>query len=105
MVAAEAAACGTLPVVAAHSGLAEVARELAAAAPPEAAAWLSFEVGPDAVRQIADALVGWLTAPEDARARTREAIVARTRELWSWDGVARTVVAAAEGRLDELPRP
>ena len=28
MVAAEAAACGALPVVAAHSGLAEVARAL-----------------------------------------------------------------------------
>ena len=31
MVAAEAAACGALPVVADHSGLAEVARTLAAA--------------------------------------------------------------------------
>ena len=33
MVAAEAAACGALPVVAGHSGLAEVARALAAAVP------------------------------------------------------------------------
>ena len=47
MVAAEAAACGALPVVANHSGLGEVARTLAAAVPAEAArAWLSFEVGP-----------------------------------------------------------
>jgi glycosyltransferase involved in cell wall biosynthesis len=105
MVAAEAAACGVLPVVAAHSGLAEVSRELAAVAPPEAADWLSFEVGPDAVTSIAAALVGWLEAPEGLRARTREAIVGRTRELWSWEGVARTVVAAAEGRLDEVPEP
>ena len=36
MVAAEAAACGALPVVAAHSGLAEVARTLGAAAPEAA---------------------------------------------------------------------
>ena len=35
MVAAEAAACGTLPVVARHSGLAEVAAALARTAPPE----------------------------------------------------------------------
>ena len=33
MVAAEAAACGALPVVADHSGLGEVARTLAAAVP------------------------------------------------------------------------
>jgi glycosyltransferase involved in cell wall biosynthesis len=105
MVAAEAAACGTFPVVAGHSGLAEVSRQLAAAAPQEAAPWLSFEVGPRAVEQIAECLIGWLEAPEDLRARVREAIVGRTRELWSWDGVARSVVAAAEGRLDDLPEP
>ena len=38
-------------------------------------------------------------APEDLRARTREAIVAVTRERYSWDGVARTVIAAAQGEL------
>ena len=38
MVAAEAAACGALPVVAGHSGMAEVARALAAAAPAGGAA-------------------------------------------------------------------
>jgi hypothetical protein len=27
------------------------------------------------------------------------------RELWSWEGVARGVIAASEGRLDELPPP
>ena len=37
MVAAEAAACGALPVSAAHSGLAEVSEALAAAVPAEAA--------------------------------------------------------------------
>ena len=53
MVAAEAAACGALPVVAAHSGLAEVARTLGAAAPEAARGWLTFEVGPGAVRELA----------------------------------------------------
>jgi glycosyltransferase involved in cell wall biosynthesis len=105
MVAAEAAACGTLPLVAAHSGLAEVSRELSAVVPEEAAGWLSFELGPDAVTGIADALVAWMEAPEELRGQLREAIVAKTRELRSWDGVARTVVAAADGRLDDLPHP
>jgi glycosyltransferase involved in cell wall biosynthesis len=105
MVAAEAAACGALPVVAAHSGLAEVARTLGAAAPAQARDWLTFEVGPGAVRELAADLAAWLEAPDDLRAATREAIVAATRESYSWEGVARSVIAAARGELDGLPRP
>jgi glycosyltransferase involved in cell wall biosynthesis len=105
MVAAEAAACGALPVVAAHSGLAEVARTLAAAVPEPVRPWLTFEVGPGAVRELADDLASWLAAPDDLRAATREAIVATTRERYSWDGVARTVLAAARGELEGLPEP
>jgi glycosyltransferase involved in cell wall biosynthesis len=105
MVAAEAAACGALPVVAAHSGLAEVARTLGAAAPEQARPWLTFDVGPGAVRELAGDLSAWLEAPDDLRAATRDAIVAATREAYSWDGVARSVIAAARGELDGLPRP
>ena len=47
---------------------------------------------------------GW-RRPRTLRAATREAMVAITRERYSWDGVARTLVAAAEGRLDGLPAP
>jgi hypothetical protein len=32
-------------------------------------------------------------------------MVAITRERYSWDGVARTLLAAAQGRLDGLPTP
>ena len=105
MVAAEAAACGALPVVANHSGLAEVARTLGAAAPERARRWLTFDVGPGAVRELADDLIAWLAAPADLRAATRAAIVEATREHYSWDGVARAVIAAARGELDRLPRP
>jgi glycosyltransferase involved in cell wall biosynthesis len=105
MVAAEAAACGALPLVADHSGMAEVARTLGAAAPPEAVPWLTFTVGPDAVTEIAADLTAWLAAPDDLRAATCEAIVTATREHYSWDGVARSVIAAARGELDGLPRP
>jgi glycosyltransferase involved in cell wall biosynthesis len=105
MVAAEAAAPGALPVVARHSGLAEVARTLSAAVPPPARGWLTFDVGPTAVDELAEAVSGWLEAPEELRAATREGIVATTRERYSWDGVARTVIAAARGELDDLPDP
>ena len=85
--------------------LAEVARTLGTAVPDAARGWLTFEVGPGAVRELADDLSAWLAAPDDVRAATREAIVAATRESYSWDGVARTVIAAAQGELDGLPRP
>jgi glycosyltransferase involved in cell wall biosynthesis len=105
MVAAEAAACGALPVVAAHSGLAEVARTLAGAVPEQARPWLTFEVGPGAVRQLAGNLSAWLASPPELRAATRGGIVAATGRAYSWEGVARSVIAAAEGDLDGLPRP
>jgi len=105
MVAAEAAACATLPVSAAHSGLAEVTATLAAAVPPEARPWLSFPVGDGAVRDLAERIVAWLRAPEDVRAATRDALVAVARARYSWEGVAEGVIAAAEGRREELPEP
>jgi glycosyltransferase involved in cell wall biosynthesis len=103
MVAAEAAACGALPVSSDHSGLAEVTRTLADAVPAAARPWLAFPTGD--VRGLADRLVAWLQAPEDLREGTRAALVRVARERYSWDGVAKGVIAAAEGRLDDLPEP
>ncbi len=99
MVAAEAAACGVLPVGADHSGLAEVAGQLAENVLPEVRALLSFELGEGAVAGLADRVAGWLESPPEVRARAREALVATARERFSWDGVARGVVAAASGDL------
>jgi glycosyltransferase involved in cell wall biosynthesis len=103
MVAAEAAACGALPVSAGHSGAAEVSAMLAAAVPQEAREWLSFPVDDDAVRAIATRVTAWLEAPEELRERTRAALVATAREHYSWEGVAAGVVAAARGQLEALP--
>jgi glycosyltransferase involved in cell wall biosynthesis len=103
MVAAEAAACGALPVSSDHSGLAEVTRTLAAAVPEAARPWLSFPTGD--VRGLAERLVAWLEAPEELRGATRDALVRVARDRYSWDGVARSVIAAAQGRLDDLPLP
>jgi glycosyltransferase involved in cell wall biosynthesis len=103
MVAAEAAACGVLPVSAAHSGLAEVSERIAEAVPAQARAWLSFPVDEGAVRAIAERLVGWLEADRALKARTRDALVSITREHWSWEGVARGVIGAARG--EPVARP
>ena len=67
--------------------------------------WLTFTVGPDAVRELADDLSAWLAAPPELHRATRAAIVAAAREHYSWEGVARSVIAAARGQLDGLPRP
>jgi glycosyltransferase involved in cell wall biosynthesis len=105
MVAAEAAACGTLPVSAAHSGMLEVSRQLAAALPPEVAGLTSFPVAPGAVESIAARLSAWLQLPEAEREAARASLVETVGRLWSWEGVARGVLAAAGGDLEALPRP
>ncbi len=105
MVAAEAAACGVLPVSAAHSGLAEVSDALAAAVPAQIAGLLSFAVDDGSVRALAACVVGWLQADPPVRAQARSGLVETVRKRWSWDGVARGVIAAARGELDDLQRP
>ena len=105
MVAVEAAACGALPISAGHSGMLEVSRQLAAALPPEVAELTSFPVGEGAVEAIAARLRTWLALPEAERERAREELVATVRRLWSWEGVARGVLATAAGELGDLPRP
>jgi glycosyltransferase involved in cell wall biosynthesis len=105
MVAVEAAACGALPVSAAHSGMLEVSRQLAGSLPPAVARLTSFPVGPGAVEAIADRLGGWLWLPEAEREGARRALVETVARLWSWEGVARGVLAASAGELSDLPVP
>ena len=54
---------------------------------------------------LAACVTGWLLADERLRARTRAGLVAAVREHWSWEGVARGVLAAAQGELDGLLAP
>ena len=105
MVAVEAAACGTLPVSAGHSGMVEVSRQLQPALPGEVGELTSFPVDGEAVEGIAGRLNAWLALPESERERAREALVETVARLWSWEGVARGVLAAAAGDLGDLPRP
>jgi glycosyltransferase involved in cell wall biosynthesis len=105
MVAVEAAACGALPVSAGHSGMLEVSRQLAEALPAAVGRLTSFPVEPGAVEAIADRLGGWLELPEAEREDARQALVETVGRLWSWEGVARGVLAASAGELGDLPRP
>ena len=105
MVAAEAACCGALPLSAARSGLAEVTTTLACALDAELAALLSFERGPGAVEEIAEKLVTWLSLPAAQRERASAALSDLARRTYGWESVAEGVIAAAEGRLADLPEP
>jgi glycosyltransferase involved in cell wall biosynthesis len=105
MVAVEAAACGVLPVSAAHSGMLEASRQLATALPAEVAPLISFPIAEGAVTELADRLRTWLAVDPVRRREIGATLARRVDELWSWEGVARRVTAASEGRLDELPEP
>ncbi len=103
MVAAEAAAAGVLPVSAGHSGAREVSDALAAELPAAVAPLVSFPVSEGAAEAIAERLTGWFELPDDIREAARSALSETVARLWSWEGVARGVLAASAGRLDDLP--
>jgi glycosyltransferase involved in cell wall biosynthesis len=86
MVAAEAAAGGSLPLVARHSGLAEVAEGLAAEYPPQYRDLTSFETG-DA-QDLAAKLERLLALPPAERRTLRDAARRAVVERWSWERVA-----------------
>jgi glycosyltransferase involved in cell wall biosynthesis len=102
MVAAEAAAAGVLPVSAAHSGALEVSHELAAGLPPDIAPLVSFPVDDEAITAIAGRLNAWLATEPDVREEARQALRETAIRLWSWEGVARAVLAASAGELDKI---
>jgi glycosyltransferase involved in cell wall biosynthesis len=91
MVAAEAAATGCPPLVARHSGLAEVAAGLEAKYPERLRHLAAFDSGNVAdLRAKLDALLALGAADREAlRAAAREAVVAR----WSWTSVAARLLA------------
>jgi glycosyltransferase involved in cell wall biosynthesis len=105
MVAAEAASAGVPPVSAHHSGLAEVSSALADELPPEARRLVSFELDDHAVQALAERINGWLGLEPLVRGRALAALREVAASRWSWEGVARTILAASAGRLDELPKP
>jgi glycosyltransferase involved in cell wall biosynthesis len=105
MVAAEAAACGALPVCAAHSGLAEVASILAERLSTKVRPLLTFDRGMRAVNGIADAVNGWLELDEETRQAARRGLHETAREHFGWERVADGVLTAAQGKLELLEPP
>src|SRR5262245_8082590 len=103
MVPAESAACGVPPVSADHSGMREVSRLLGEALDPDLAALLSFPIGPGAVSELTTRICGWLALDAARRREAGLALANRVDDLWSWEGVARSVIAASRGDLDALP--
>jgi glycosyltransferase involved in cell wall biosynthesis len=83
----------------------EVSRQLREALPEPVGQLVSFRVEEGAVEAIAERLNRWLALPENQREEARQALVDTVGRLWSWEGVARGVLAAAAGELDDLPRP
>ena len=86
MVAAEAAAAGVLPVVSAHSGLAEVAAGIGEEVGPDAAPLLSFPAGDaDALRERLAAI---LALPSERRRELGLAARRAVERRWSWRVIA-----------------
>ncbi len=90
MVAAEAAAAGCPPIVANHSGLAEIARGLEEDYPPGRGGLASFPNGDAAA--LRDRLERVLALEGDERAALRTAARQASVERWSWTSVARRIL-------------
>jgi glycosyltransferase involved in cell wall biosynthesis len=91
MVAAEAAAAGSPPLVARHSGLAEVAAGLEEAYPDRVRHLASFETGDpaDLARKLNELLALSAVDRDELRVAARRAVV----ERWSWTSVAQRLLA------------
>ena len=90
MVAAEAAAAGSPPLVARHSGLAEIAQGLEEEYPGHLRHLSSFATGDAA--ELAAKLSELLALPDADREAVRVAARRATIARWSWTGVARRLL-------------
>ena len=102
MVAAEAAACGVLPIVPRHSGIGEAgaAVEEALGAP----GLLTFDPE-DPVRGIAAAVDRVLSIPAEERVAMGRTAMRLAHERWSWDGVAARILDVARGGTHDSVAP
>jgi len=91
MVAAEAAAAGVLPVVSAHSGLAEVAAGIGEEIGAEAAALVSFPGGDTAA--LRERLGAILSFPAAQRRELGLAARRAVERRWSWGVIAARLLA------------
>jgi glycosyltransferase involved in cell wall biosynthesis len=95
MVAAEAAACGCPPLVARHSGLAEVAEGLEAGYPTTLRHLASFASGD--VAELRSRLAELLALPREDRDALRAAARRAAVERWSWASIAARLLEPVSG--------
>jgi glycosyltransferase involved in cell wall biosynthesis len=92
MVAAEAAACGTPPLVARHSGLAEIADGLESEYPRSLRHLAAFESSN--AGELAERIDEILCLAPSDHARLREAARRAAVDRWSWEHVAALILSA-----------
>ncbi len=93
MVAAEGAAAGALPLVARHSGLAEVAAALEGEVGRPGL--FSFEPGDGAVARLAAGIERLLSLDPRERDELRAGVSAYARREWTWERTASRILAVA----------
>jgi len=98
MVAAEAASCGSPPLVARHSGLAEVADGLESEYPARVRHLAGFRNGD--VDDLVDRLTTLLELPAHDWQAVSEGARRAVERLWSWESVARRVLDLATAGSD-----
>jgi glycosyltransferase involved in cell wall biosynthesis len=91
MVAAEAASCGSPPLVARHSGLAEIAAGLEEEYPPEHRELASFASGD--VDDLRAKLTALLALPAAERKRLGASARRAAERLWSWEHIAALILS------------
>ena len=96
IVAAEGASAGALPLLARHSGLAEVAEALETQVGHPGL--FSFEPGAGAVDRIGEGIGRLLSLPVDERRELGEALSGFVRGHWTWERTAAALLEAATSR-------
>jgi glycosyltransferase involved in cell wall biosynthesis len=96
MVTIEGVAAGAMPLVARHSGLAEVAAALESEVGRPGL--FSFEPGPGSVAELRRGLDDLLALPTAEREGLRRGLRAFVAREWSWRATAERLLAAAAGR-------
>ena len=102
MVAAEAAAAGSIPLVARHSGLAEIAEGLEAEYPDGYADLTGFRPGD--VGDLSDKLHAILALRPEQRLQLRAAARRAAARQWSWEQVSAALLEASGFAGEERSR-
>jgi glycosyltransferase involved in cell wall biosynthesis len=92
MVTIEGAAAGCLPLVARHSGLAEVAEVLEAHVGRPGL--FGFEPGTGAVRGVAEGIRSLVSLPATEREVLRQQVSSYARSTWTWERAASDLIGS-----------